>query len=58
MEEEKTRVVYGDINEKLVDELSRSVTRESIYPVAIDPMADRLFNKWSLVIGVREIGSY
>lgn len=43
--EGKTRVVHGDDNGKLVEELSRSIIGESIHLVASDSIFNKLINE-------------
>lgn len=55
---EKTRVVYGDVNQTILEELERSVVGETLVSIEIQLMEDRLRNIHLSIIYVKELGAY
>ena len=56
--EEKTTVVYGEINDDMKEKLSRSIIGETTYPVNVDVLKERLLQEWYTIVEVKPMGAY
>ena len=55
---EKTMVVYGEVDEFMMNKLSKSIIGESIFPVNIEVMEERLRRDWYTIVDVKPMGAY
>ena len=55
---EKTIVIYGEVDETMMEKLSRSIIGESVYPVNIEVMGERLRRDWFTIVDVKPMGAY
>ena len=56
--EGKEIVVNGEVNEEMLEKLSRSIIGESLHQVNIDVMAEKLRREWLSIVGVKKMGRY
>ena len=58
-EPQKTVVVKGEVSQENMEWLKRSIVRETLHPLSIECVADKLFKDWWLTISkVRDMGAY
>ena len=57
-EVEKTLGVKGETCSNTMEWLSKSIVGESLAPVAIEYVAEKLVNEWLLIIKVRDMRAY
>ena len=55
---ERTMVVYGEVDQFMMDKLSKSIIGESIFPVNMEIMEERLRRDWYTIIDVKPMGAY
>ena len=53
IDEEKEIIVYDEVNEEMMEKLSRSIAGETLYLVNIDVMAEKLLGESISIVGVK-----
>ena len=55
---EKTRVIYGDVNKEMMQELSHSIIGESLYSMKAMLMDEKLRRVFRSIVSVKEMAAY